>query len=561
MTLDIRALRASPELPDAYFAARDAFDAYVVDHPFFKRPRDVAILHAVHGLEGMLWKIRPLGEREISLRRSVGTRFEIGAYSGVIHGVNYGFTHLVRLLERHGASPAGAVEYDPQIASEAASALHRINGIAETYVVFTDTELGWRECAVVDARTLRLTSKSPERFARGLALPVAAEAEENARIITRAPGPRAALFRYFASLASEVSGTFEPSADTIDLTLLGQVNSWRTDEDPLLTDDLYIAGRCSVGEYRRTVHALRAYGLAQQAVTDFQSPRPGPHVPRRTREEWIQFARRHAQLPSDEVAASALDLLLHSGGRDLRNGGRVHPSAAHTPLFDVGDGTWILASTLTVWQVTDLALRSIWKNRAPDSYNATVAGFNHSLSTKTADIFRGRRWPAVERRQVGTIGDIDAGTSARDDRFFLCCECKVFLNDPVRQADDIEVWRKLDEVVSALKEDDAFARILGGDGLKLGEIRGLLVVPGRAQSSVNLGEEYGLVGLDDLRDAAAASATPRELWARLKAAEVHTELQVVEVRTVFGEWTLISDGVRRSDVTEAELARRDAPRG
>ena len=94
-------------------------------------------------------------------------------------------------------------------------------------------------------------------------------------------------------------------------------------------------------------------------------------------------------------------------------------------------------------------------------------------------------------------------------------------------------------------------RVFAKVGLTPRSVVGLVIVPGRAQSPVDFGDRYALVGLDDLKDRIAESASPHELWRAIKAHEVRRSVDVVASPFMVGEWTVESDGVSRSQLVAA----------
>lgn len=111
------------------------------------------------------------------------------------------------------------------------------------------------------------------------------------------------------------------------------------------------------------------------------------------------------------------------------------------------------------------------------------------------------------------------------------------------------VWRELERNVRALEDCELARRVLAPEKLEPDEVVGLVIVPGRAQSPVDFGDRYALVGLDDLRDRVAESANPRELWTAIKMHELRDVPAVVTVSERIGPWTIESDGVRRAELT------------
>jgi hypothetical protein len=550
--VSIRGLRSSPELPDAYFAFRDAVEARILREPLFRRPSNVAVYHAIWAVELMVWKLRPLAEVEIMTRLAMGLVVEVGAFSMVIHGIGAGLTNLVRLLEQRAGTPTD-VEPEPPLLREAESALITTNGLTELYIVLGDVEMGWRSC-IVENRTIRVPSKSPERLVRSLQRSLNREAEQNELLIRRDDPREREFYERLRSVAAEQRAWFTPTPDLVAEALETFGPAWRRFSNPRVDDALMVQDRFTVDAYRRVAWALKAYAVVQQVVTDFQNPRPEPVMVRGDEAGWIDFAMSHAAV-SEAIARQVLDLLVHSGGRDLRERGRVHAPMAYTPLIDSGDGTWSLAPTLAIWLDPELALRGMWKNRAPNDYNAKVSQLNNALSDEAGALFQQKGWVSIVRRNVDGSGDIDAGAGVRNDPFFICGECKVFIDDPLRRADDLIVWEQLDRLIRTLADPAVFTRVLGNEGLARGEIKGLVVVPGRAQTPIDLGDDYARVGLDDLRDFVQASGSPRDLWNLIKESETYIGIEIREVAEEVDGWTLISDGVLRPDL----LRERDAP--
>lgn len=550
--MDLRLLRATPVLPEAYFEVRDVLERTITREALFGRPVDLAVFHAVAALERQIWEMRPAAALALDLRRRLGLPVEVSAYSMVIHGVGYGLTQLLRLLHQRAPGPVGAVAFDAAALAEAGSALRVATRISELFIVFGDVELGWRDC-VVDDRTLRVPSRSPERLVRSLQRSLDLEAERNELLIRVNDPAQLALQQRYVAIAADTQEWYEPEADVLQATLDVSMRAWQRFDNSRLPDELRVRDRFTAGEYRAVSRVLKAYALAQQAVTDYQVPRPEPRPVRKRAGAWIALATERTGIDADRVR-DACDLLLHARARDLRENGRVHPAIAHTPLIDCGDGSWVLSPTLAMWHDTNLALRAMWKNRAPNDYNAVASARNRELATDAARLFRERGWRAVLERPIPGVGDIDAGAGVPGDPLFVSAECKVFLDDPVRGADDPEVWRQLARTTDALREEGTFRQVLGREGLAPGEIKGVVLVPGRAQIPFDLGADYALVGVDDLADAVRASATPREAWERLKAGEREATIGVEEAVEEVDGWRIVSDGVPRTTM----LRRRQA---
>src|SRR5438094_10214390 len=90
--------------------------------------------------------------------------------------------------------------------------------------------------------------------------------------------------------------------------------AWERFNQGQIAGDARVRDRFSAGDYRSVARLLKAYAVVQQAVTDFQSPRPEPVPIRKTLNEWTDFARQHTGVHPDRVP-DVLDLLLHAGTR------------------------------------------------------------------------------------------------------------------------------------------------------------------------------------------------------------------------------------------------------
>lgn len=544
--MSIRKLRVPPELPEGFFEFREALDATVLAYPLFGRPANVGAFHGAWAFEVIVWALRPVAELATFFRLVTGKPIEVDMYTMVIHGMAAGLTHLVRLCESKSPGPVSGLVPDVAIQGEAEVALRAVNELGEIHTALGDVEIGWRDCAV-DGRTVRIPSRSPERFVRSIQRSLNLEAEQNRFLVRRGDPRELAMYERLRGLAAATAGWYEPAREQVKDVLDTLGEAWRKYSDSQVPPEFSVQGRFTVDAYRRTGAVLKAFALAQQAVTDFQVPRPRPEPIRRTAAEWAGLAADVSGVEVD-AARESLEFLLHSGRRDLRDGGRAHAPIAHTPLFDCGDGTWVLVPTLAVWHDPELALRAIWKSRAPTDYSAKIAALNRTLAADAAAIFRAKGWRTVKERSIPGVGDVDAGAGIREDPLFISCECKVFIDDPLRGADDPEVWAQLERTIDALRDPETFARVLGPEGLTLGEVKGLVAIPGRAQSPIETGEEYALLGIRDLADFAEASNTPRELWARIKADERSSTVEVREIVQEIAGWTLISDGVLRAEV-------------
>jgi hypothetical protein len=542
--MDIRTLRQPPTLPEEYFEVQRALVAEIDDLLLLRRPQNLATIHALLAFEIMAHTLRPSAEREIHARRQLGLPFAVTMFTSVMHGSHRGLTILLRSIAKAKVRDQLPTEPNADIQAEAVDALRRVNGLIEDFVALDDVLLGWRDC-IVEGKVLRIPSRNPDRFARSIELGAHAEADENAAYLAASADAQdeTALHLYLRQLALVLPSGFlyEPDDVALDLATVGTRRAGEYLSGWTLPRDLSIQDAFTVGEYRSTAETVKAFAGALQIFDDYREPRGGPRLPTKLLREWTDLLALRTGMDRARTAA-ILRFLTHAAS-DLYAGGTASPLAAHTPFFDLGGGRLALAPTLAIWQEPQLALRTIWKARASGDYNTKVTALNHRLSEETGDLFAAKGWPRVVRRRITEAGDIDAGTGAED--FFIAGECKVFIDDPVRGGDDPAVWRELDRNVSALEDEAVARRVLTQERLAPREIVGLVVVPGRAQSPVDFGPRYALLGADDLRDRVSEVATPRDLWASIKAHETRRTADVVVVRRQIGDWTLEADGVRR----------------
>jgi hypothetical protein len=544
---DIGELRQPPELPDAYFEVYETLEAQVRAYPLVARPRNRALLHALLAFEILAHRLRPLGEREIHVRRQHGLPVGTNMFAMAMHGCHRGLTILLRAIDNAAVPDLRPTEPDGSTQDEAGVALKGVNGLIDEFTALDDVAIGWRDCTV-EGKHLKIPSKSPERFARSIELDVRSEAEHNEPYLRASAAARHTKLLHLrlrlAAMFVPRWGVYEPDGRTLELAEAGtrlagdHISGWTIPVGTIVTRAF------TAGEYRAASEALKAYGGALQIFDDYREPRDPPRLSVRTPAAWIELLQSRTSIDPQRLAA-IIRFLTHAAS-DVRGQGRISPAAAHTPLLDLGDGRLALAPTLAIWHGGELALRTIWKMRAPDDYNARVSALNHELSEQAGDLFAAKGWPRIVRRNVPGGGDIDAGTGA--DELFISGECKVFIDDPVRGADDPAVWRDLQRNVHALEEPAMAARVLEKERLTPRHIMGLVIVPGRAQSPVDFGDRYALVGIDDLKDRVAESATPHDLWRAIKSHEVQKTVEVAPVTSMIDDWTLESDGVRRADL-------------
>ncbi len=133
-------------------------------------------------------------------------------------------------------------------------------------------------------------------------------------------------------------------------------------------------------------------------------------------------------------------------------------------------------------------------------------------------------------------------SGAGEDGLFLVFEAKVFADDDTGRAETREYWGQLADVVAALRQPDVFTRVLGDTHLAPGDIRGALLVLGRRNPALTVGPHFSLLGLDDLRDFVLASASPADLWRRIKDAEAKATLPLRVYTAKLGSLTFEVDG-------------------
>ncbi len=338
-------------------------------------------------------------------------------------------------------------------------------------------------------------------------------------------------YLYAAAHLLPAGTAYEPDSRAMDLAEAGTrlageyIAGWSIPADTL------VSRAFSVDEYRRVSETVKAFAGAVQTFDDYREPRDPARLSVRAADDWIEFFRVRTGIGQERLVA-ILRFLTHEAS-DVHGQGRISPAAAHTPFMDLGDGRIVLAPTLAVWHGGELALRTIWKTRATGDYNTRVSALNHQLSEDAGDVLASKGWPRVVRRSVPGGGDIDAGTGA--DEFFISGECKAYVDDPVRGADDPAVWRELERNVNALDDPRIAALVLAKERLTPRAVVGLVIVPRRAQSPVDFGDRYALVGLDDLKERVAESESPQDLWRAIKAHEVRRSVDVVASPFTVGE--------------------------
>lgn len=556
--MDIRALRSPPLLPPEYFQLQQAMDQVVADLPLLRRPHNVATGQALMALEAMNHSLRPIAMREIQLKRLIGQGTEVTDYSSALSGVIHALRILLRVVDNLNVPDGSDVAIREDLQDEARSALRSVSGWVGAFAVINDTALGWRTFEV-DGSVVRAMAVSPERFARGLSLDVQEEAEKNARYLEineQRPG-YLMLQLAIEHVAERVppAYVFEPDDQLLELDAGSSelasemLGGWTI---PL---DISVMGSFTAGEYRAVSEAMQSYAGLVQRFEDARTPRGGPRLVVKARDEWAAFLARRTG--TSEAAAVAIVEYMTHRRTDIWERGNASPAAPHTPLFELTPGQLTLCPTLAIWRDPQSALRAIWKTRATGNYNARMSELNHELSRKAANLFGARGWPSVYRRKVPGGGDIDAGTGTGD--VFISGECKAFYDDPVREGDDPAVWRELERNVSALRNPETARRVLNNERLTPTRIKGLVILPGRAQSPVDFGDDYALVGLEDLSDATRASSSPQELWQQIKVREAHAPVATITVRNVIGDWTLESDGVSRSALVDAHTGAPPRP--
>lgn len=515
--------------------------------PIVARPFNLAILHAALAFEMLAHHLRGLGEREIHAMRALGLPVSVTTFSLVMHGCHRGLTLLLRAIGNANVAIVLPTEPEQAVQNDAVKSLRAVNGLIELFTLMNDVALGWRSFEI-QGRTVRAPSKSTLRFGRSVQSDIRKESELNQTFLeASANAPDSTTLHQLLQIWALVlpgGVAYEPDDELLDLAVVGTRRASDVLSEWSIPGEIMVTGAFRVAEYRAASEVVKALAGAAQIFDDYRVPRDPPRLLVKAHDEWVTFLTRRTGV--DEAKASQILAFLTYSRGDIHGGGRQSPPAAHTPFLDLEDGRLALVPTLAIWHEAQNALRTIWKTRGPDDYNAQIAGLNHQLSDDTAALFHERGWATVLRRRVQGAGDIDAGTGAGDE--FICGECKVFIDDPVRQADDPSVWRELERNVTALGDPESARRTLQNEHLEPRVVRGLLVVPGRAQSPVDFGDDYALVGFDDLRDHTHESQSPRELWVAIKAHEELDSPLVQQVVEIFGEWTIESDGVKKADL-------------
>lgn len=345
---------------------------------------------------------------------------------------------LLRAIDNARNPETLPVDVDAAMQEEAVTALRDTNGLIELFTLFDDVAIGWRGFEV-NGRGLRAVSKSAERLSRGIALGVRSEAELNAPFLAAsAAAVDSKLLHQLLFLLARVLPRGpgpEPNDALLKLAEQGTRRAGHMLSDWDIPEDWEVAGLFRVREYRRATEVVKAFAGTIQIFDDYSTPRDPPRLPVKTKAEWAHLFARRAGV-DDARANAILDFMTHAAS-DMTEAGRSSPPTAHTSFLDLGDGRLALSPTLAIWQDPGLALRSIWKTRRPGDYGTKVAALNHRLSDAATALYSAKGWPAVTRRPVPGAGDIDTGTGR--DTFFIAGECKVFIDDPVRGADDVAV--------------------------------------------------------------------------------------------------------------------------
>ena len=291
----------------------------------------------------------------------------------------------------------------------------------------------------------------------------------------------------------------------------------------------------TVGEFRAAAEVIHGLAMIYETHTENVS---STRILVGSSASWIDLIARMSSISRERV--EQIVRLLTYRSQATRRGRLL--SIASTPFFELGGDRLALSVTPVIWQDPQWALRALWKDQLAGDYTRKTAALGHTLAEEIGRIFADRRWATVMSKEVG-VTDIDAGTGVPDDPFFLSCEAKAFIDDPLYQADDPKVWRQLARAMAALEGPQTFERVLGPLGLKKGDIRGAVVIPGHATPARGVHPHMTIVGVDDLRQLALRAQTPRELWTLLKSRETRTSLPTRLYQQALNGWTLECDAV------------------
>lgn len=283
---------------------------------------------------------------------------------------------------------------------------------------------------------------------------------------------------------------------------------------------------------------------------------PVPARPRTPSGTWgPQGARTAHSGVSEERVRAILEHLTRSP-RDARERGRPAPRATATPFTHLENGEIALCGTLAIWQSPEDALRAVWNGRHPGDYGDKVANLNHGLADEATSVFASRGWFSVARRRIPSAGDMDSIGLVTGDPLGIAVEAKAFLHEPLRGADEFEVWDELETNIEALSVPGAMKQVYPEAPSVPERFAHLVVIPGRATAGMNLGPDHSLVGVDLLCDLIGSASDPSDAWRLIKAAERHREFPT-EVTTFRGaNWEIEFDAVPRSSVPR--VARAEA---
>lgn len=120
-------------------------------------------------------------------------------------------------------------------------------------------------------------------------------------------------------------------------------------------------------------------------------------------------------------------------------------------------------------------------------------------------------------------------------------EAKAFIEDPVRQAEDLKVWTQLADNVDAMRDPHLFRTVFRAERLQAGKVVGLVAVPEYMSPAGDLGSDFSATGFEDLSRLIDQAASPRDLWRRLRTAETEADFPLKTERLAFGDWTLVFD--------------------
>lgn len=557
--MNIRDLKRAPifDDPDTYDEIVAFAENSVIETRLAGQPRNIATLAALLVFETMVAMVNQRAEPAMLALAGAGVRpHAIPPHQAAVESHLTALRQVLRaidLSDRPVALPTTITEAELRAAGEALL----VGGRAASALGFLDdAALGWRDFRA-HGNTIELRHRSPERLRRRIEGALHAEADHNARF---ADGEMSTgeedFFRRVVALQNGANNWDWTHGDDL---ITGALEPARRAGRELhlwdLPDEMEVGepGRFSIREFRRVVEVVHAIATVGDLVGDGLASLGATRFLRGPRERWIDVLSRHSGI-SGERLSRVLEYMTRRASDEPR--GRGEGRAATTnAFFDLGDRELGLSVTCTMWQDPTWSLLATWTRRNPQDFGAKMGERGHQLARDIHALFEQRKWIAVLERPI-PHSDLDVATAVRSDPFLIVVEAKAFLEDPVRQAEDPKAWTQLADNVDAIRSPAQFRETFRRESLAPCAIAGLLVVPAHMTPATEHGDDFGVLGVEDLHELATQSATPRELWARIKETETAAAYPLRNEELTIGRWTLRFDIGDRTALPQAMRVRK-----